>query len=129
MVACIELTTLVIAVRPLSAAFSVLMPFDIESRIADRSEARADNAEEVKKLVGLSRAELTFLPVASRFCVTPNRLAVFCRASRFCRTPADRVMLEAMTIEPFWSCAVLAVSTCRSRRIGRQQCHGRRNSK
>src|SRR5262245_32918140 len=72
------------------------MPLDIESRIADRSEARADSAEEVKKLVGLSRAEFTFLPVASRFCVLLNSDAVFCRAIRFCRTPADRVTLLGM---------------------------------
>src|SRR5262245_36706567 len=96
MVACIDSTVWVIAVKPLSAAFRVLMPLAIESRIADRSEARADSAEEVKKLVGLSRAELTFLPVASLFCVLLSSDAVFCRASRFCRTPADRVILEAM---------------------------------
>src|SRR5262245_45141325 len=123
MVACIDSTACVIAVRPLSAAFRVLMPFDIESRIDERSEARDDRADEVKKFVGLSRAELTFLPVARRFCVVPNRLAVFCRASRFCRTPADRVMLEAMTLNlsgrvPYWR------FQRRSRWIGRQQCHG-----
>ncbi len=89
-------TAVVIAVRPLSAAFTVLMPFAIESSNLERSDAREDSADEVKKLVGLSSAELTFLPVARRFWVVLSSDAVFCRASRFCRTPADRVILEAM---------------------------------
>src|SRR5215475_11816924 len=96
MVACMDSTVLVIEVRPLFAACRVLMPFAIASRMPERSDAREERADEVKKLVGLSRAELTFLPVARRFCVMPSRLAVFCRASRFCRTPADRVIFEAM---------------------------------
>ena len=45
---------------------------------------------EVKKLAGLSSAELTFLPVASRFWVTLISSAVFCSDNRFCRTPADK---------------------------------------
>jgi hypothetical protein len=39
---------------------------------------------------------LTFLPVARRFCVVAIRFAVFWRESRFCRTPADSVIFEAM---------------------------------
>jgi hypothetical protein len=64
---CIDSTVLVMAVRPLSAASRVLMPFDIASSSAPMSEARPCSEAEVKKLVGLSRAELTFLPVARRF--------------------------------------------------------------
>jgi hypothetical protein len=65
----------------------------------ERSEARAESEEEVKKLVGLSRAELTFLPVARRFCVVLRSDAVFCSASKFCRTPAERTM--SLMAQPF----------------------------
>src|SRR5262245_40807678 len=95
---CIDSTLRVTAFRPLSAASSVLMPFDIESRRLLRSPARACSETDVKKFDGLSRAELTFLPVARRFCVVPSRDAVFCRASRFWRTPAERVMLLAIDV-------------------------------
>ena len=37
----------------------------------------------MKKLVGLSSAELTFLPVARRFCVVASSAAVDCSESRF----------------------------------------------
>src|SRR5262249_17176970 len=97
----------VIDVRPLSAALSVLIPLVIESRRLVNSQARADSAAAVKKLVGLSRAELTFLPVARRCCVVACRLVVSCRASRFERTAAERVTEEDM-LEPFWSCTILA---------------------
>jgi hypothetical protein len=50
----------------------------------------------VKKFDGLSRAEFTFLPVARRFCVVADKLAVFCSESKFCRTPAERVIPEDM---------------------------------
>src|SRR5438874_2541932 len=100
-------TNLVSEVRPVLAASSVFCACPIESSSALRSLARVLSACEVKKLVGLSRAELTFLPVASRPCVVAINAAVLCRDSRFCRTPADRVMLEAIG-EPFWSKAVLA---------------------
>ena len=89
---CIDSIVLVIAEMPLSAASSVLMPTDIESSKALRSPARLCSEAEVKKLVGLSSAELTFLPVARRFWVVLIRSAVFCRDSRFCRTPAERTM-------------------------------------
>src|SRR3954471_21177829 len=46
----------------------------------------------VKKLVGLSRAELTLLPVAKRFWVVESRSAVDCSESRFWRTDAERTM-------------------------------------
>src|SRR5215813_6838282 len=96
MVACMDSTVLVIEDRPLSAASSVLMPFDMASSRPDRSDAREDSEDDVKKLVGLSSAELTFLPVARRFWVIDCRAEVFCRARRFCRTPAERVILEAI---------------------------------
>src|SRR5262245_23615657 len=107
---CIDSTLRVIAFRPLSAASSVLMPLDIESRRLPRSLARAPSETDVKKFDGLSRAELTFLPVARRFCVVPSRDAVFCRASRFWRTPAERVILLPMDVGTFlvWI-AVLAI--------------------
>src|SRR5262245_12645895 len=87
---CIDSTVRVIAFRPLSVLSSVLMPFDIASSSALRSPARAFSETEVKKFDGLSSAELTFLPVASRFCVVLIISAVFCSDKRFCRTPAER---------------------------------------
>src|SRR5262245_45614447 len=64
----------------------------MESSRALRSPARVCRPEAVKKLTGLSSALLTFLPVARRFCVVLINLAVFCNASRFCRTPAESTM-------------------------------------
>src|SRR5262245_398858 len=69
-----------IAVMPLSAASMVLMPFDMASSRAFRSLARLRRPEAVKKL--MSRAELTFLPVARRCWLVLIRFAVPCRASR-----------------------------------------------
>src|SRR5262245_63572020 len=97
----------VIDVRPLSAALSVLIPLVIESRRLVNSPARADRAAAVKKFVGLSRAELTFLPVARRCWVMLCRLVVSWRASRFERTPAERVTEEDMLQNlsgrvPYW---------------------------
>src|SRR5579883_1431754 len=57
------------------------------------SLARASRPAAVKKLVGLSSALLTFLPVARRSCVVESRLAVPCKESRFWRTAAERVTL------------------------------------
>src|SRR5262249_57261954 len=94
----------VIDVRPLSAALSVLIPLVIESSRLVNSPARAERAAAVKKFVGLSRAELTFLPVARRCWVVCWRLVVSCRASRFERTPAVSVTEEDI-VQPFWSCA------------------------
>ena len=58
------------------------------------SLARASRPEAVKKLVGLSSALLTFLPVARRVCVVESRFAVSCSESRFWRTEDESVMLE-----------------------------------
>ena len=46
----------------------------------------------MKKLVGLSSAVLTFLPVERRFWVVASRSAVDCSESRFWRTDAERTI-------------------------------------
>src|SRR5262249_17064887 len=107
----------VIDVRPLSAALSVLIPLVIESRRLVSSPARAESAAAVKKLVGLSRAELTFLPVARRCCVVCWREVVSCSESRLARTPAVRVTLD-MGKNLSGLGAVLAVESDRSIEIG-----------
>src|SRR5215467_7808542 len=86
----------VIEVKPLLAALMVLTPLVMESRRLVNSDARDDKAAAVKKFVGLSRAELTFLPVARRCCVWLCSCVVFCRARRLARTPAVRVTEEDM---------------------------------
>src|SRR5215510_7933936 len=88
---------------PLLAASSVLSAFDTESSRPLRSLARLLSDDAVKKFVGLSSAELTFLPVARRVCVVAIRSEVCCRASRFERTAAER-RISAMTNDPypFW---------------------------
>ena len=69
-------TSLVSDVMPLSAAFSVLMALEtLVEQIAEVAGA-ALSEDEVKKLIGLSRAELTFLPVERRDCVLAIRSAV-----------------------------------------------------
>src|SRR5260370_3978378 len=55
---------------------------------------------EVKKLVGLSSAELTLLPVARRFCVVESKSAVACSERRFWRTEAERTIPGIF--ESFW---------------------------
>src|ERR1700686_289076 len=81
----------VIEVKPLLAALMVLTPLVMESSRPVNSVARDDSAAAVKKLVGLSSAELTFLPVARRCCVEASCVVVCWRASRLLRTPAERV--------------------------------------
>src|SRR5512139_2486722 len=83
------------------------MTFDIESRSEIQAPARLCRDRQVTNLIGLSSAELTFLPVARRFCVVCIRLAVFCSESRFARTPAERVISLDMSYQPFWF-AILA---------------------
>src|SRR3954463_8506701 len=83
-----DCTRLVIEVMPLLAAWIVLMPVDIESSRLPRSLARLDRPWAVKKLIGLSRAELTRLPVASLVWVCVIKADVCCSCSRFDRTPA-----------------------------------------
>src|SRR4051812_37774413 len=91
---------------PLLAAWIVLMPVAIESSRLLRSLARFDRPWAVKKLIGLSRAELTRLPVASLVCVSVIVDAVCCNCSRLARTPAVRTMsdIEVHLSGPFpWS--------------------------
>src|SRR3569623_1003633 len=111
------------------------MPFDIESSNEFRSPARLCSDCDVKKLIGLSRAELTFLPVARRFWVVCISCAVFCSESRFARTPAERVIQLAICIQPFWF-AVLASEhwpsfdgPARQLERSHRECNGRKNSR
>src|SRR3954469_10466262 len=90
---------------PLFAAWMVLMPVDIASSRAPRSAARLLKPCDVKKLVGLSSAELTRLPVASLVCVDVIRSDVCCRLSRFDRTPAERTI--SLMVGTFLVLAVL----------------------
>jgi hypothetical protein len=50
--------------------------------------------EAVKKSIGLSSAEFTLRPVASRCWVWPIRLAVFWSERRFARIPDERTMSD-----------------------------------
>src|SRR6187401_3433882 len=82
---------------PLLAAWMVLTPLDIESSRLVKSVARFDKPWAVKKLIGLSSAELTRLPVASLDWVLVINAEVDCSWSRFERTPALRTM-SAMVV-------------------------------
>ena len=57
-------------------------------------------------MVGLSRAELTFKPVARSFWVVASIVAVDCRESRSWRTEAERTIPDMS--DSFW---VLRVNT------------------
>src|ERR1700736_5521433 len=85
---------LVIEVRPWLAAPRVCCAWPIWSSSEDSELARLVKDCEVKKDCGLSNALVTFLPVARRFCVVVSKEAVLCSDSRFCRTPAERVMSD-----------------------------------
>src|SRR5215510_9264429 len=76
------------------------MPLPMPSSRFEMSLERLSSPDAVKKLTGLSSAELTFLPVARRFCVTLASEAVFCSESRFCLTAEERVIPDIT--EPFW---------------------------
>jgi hypothetical protein len=94
-------TRVLIAEMPLSAACRVCTALPTESSRRLRSFARLDRPDEVKKLIGLSRAELTFLPVARRSWVRLSNCAVFCNESRFERTPFESVISDAIVRSPF----------------------------
>src|SRR6516165_5178339 len=79
---------------PVLAACRTCTPLPIASSRLEMSLARESRPAAVKKLVGLSSALLTFLPVARRVCVVASRSAVPCRESRFWRTAAVSVMLD-----------------------------------
>src|SRR3954471_12534259 len=79
---------------PVLAACSTCTPLPMLSSRLPMSLARASRPEAVKKLVGLSSALLTFLPVARRGCVGECRFALCCSARRFRRTDDESVLLE-----------------------------------
>src|SRR5690606_26575371 len=79
----------------------VCVALPTESSRRERSLARAERPDDVKKLIGLSSAELTFLPVDRRSCVRLRSSAVPCNESRFWRTPFERVISEAIGNCPF----------------------------
>src|SRR5207248_1845083 len=81
-------------VMPVLAACRTCTPLPMLSSRLPMSLARASRPAAVKKLVGLSSALLTFLPVARRVCVVESRSAVLCSESRFWRTEDESVMLE-----------------------------------
>src|SRR3954464_9225025 len=87
-------------VMPVFAACSTCTPLPIESSRLLMSLARLLRPCAVKKLVGLSRAELTLLPVARRFCVVESRSAVDCNESKFWRTDAVSTIPDIGI--PFW---------------------------
>src|SRR5674476_485807 len=74
----------------------VLMPVDMPSSRLFRSLARLSRPCAVKKLFGLSRAELTRLPVASLVWVEPIKSAVDCNCRRFERTLEERTMSDIL---------------------------------
>ena len=78
---------------PWLAAWIAWTPLEMPSSSELMSLERADRLCAVKKLVGLSSAEFTFLPVESRFWVVESRFAVSWSESRFWRVADVRVML------------------------------------
>src|SRR6202035_4861277 len=87
-------------VMPVLAACRACTPLPMPSKRLLMSLARLSRPCAVKKLVGLSRAELTFLPVERRLCVVASRSAVHCSESKFWRTEDERTMADMLI--PFW---------------------------
>src|ERR1700743_3033160 len=85
---------------PVLAACRTCTPLPMLSSRLPMSEARLLRPCAVKKLVGLSSAELTLLPVARSFCVVASNEAVDCNESRFWRTDAERTIPDMFI--PFW---------------------------
>src|ERR1700679_623274 len=85
---------------PVLAACSTCTPLPMLSSRLPMSLARLLSDCEVKKLVGLSRAELTLLPVARSFWVVASKAAVDCNERRFWRTDAERTIPDMLI--PFW---------------------------
>src|ERR1700750_2330919 len=81
-------TRLCSEVMPVLAACSTCTPLPIASSRVPMSLARLLRPCAVEKLVGLSRAELTLLPVARSFWVVASSDAVDCNERRFWRTDA-----------------------------------------
>src|SRR5664280_3587004 len=72
------------------------MLLDMVSSKLLRELARLLRPCAVKKLMALSRAELTLLPVANLFWVCVIKSEVCCNCSRFARTPAERTMSDIL---------------------------------
>src|SRR5580658_797700 len=85
---------------PVLAACNTCTPLPMLSSRLPMSLARLFSDCEVKKLVGLSRAELTLLPVARSFWVVASSAAVDCNERRFWRTDAERTIPDMLI--PFW---------------------------
>src|SRR6187402_126014 len=81
---------------PVLAACRTCTPLPIPSSRLLMSLARPSSDWAVKKLVGLSSAVLTFLPVERRLCVVASRSAVDCSESKFWRTEDERTMPDIM---------------------------------
>src|SRR6202044_3635429 len=79
-------------VMPVLAACRTCTPLPMLSSRLLMSLARLLRDAAVKKLVGLSSAELTLLPVARSFWVVASSAAVDCSESRFWRTEAERTI-------------------------------------
>src|SRR5580704_19689010 len=77
---------------PVFAACSTCTPLPIPSSRFEMSLARLLSDCAVKYSVGLSRAELTLLPVARSFWVVASSAAVDCSERRFWRTDAERTI-------------------------------------
>src|SRR5205085_3471951 len=77
------------------AALIVCVALEMPSSRPESELARLVSEAAVKKLTGLSRAELTFLPVDRRCWACCARTEVFWSEVRAARTPAERV--TAMT--------------------------------
>src|SRR5690349_7554505 len=88
---------------PVLAACRTCTPLPMLSRRLLMSLARLLRPCAVKKLVGLSSAELTLLPVARRFWVVDNSSAVDWSESRFWRTEAERTIPDMAFPSGCWS--------------------------
>src|SRR5580658_5868268 len=87
-------------VRPVLAACKTCTPLPMLSSRLLMSPARLLRPCAVKKLVGLSSAELTLLPVARSFWVVARSEAVDCSESRFWRTAAERTIPDMFQTFP-----------------------------
>src|SRR5205085_7572321 len=88
--------------------FAVCCAWTVLSRRPLRSPARLLSERDVKKLRGLSSAELTRLPVAKRVWIALVSAAVPCSDRSADRTPADKVTpdIERPRNEMFTSCVL-----------------------
>src|ERR1022692_2379417 len=93
---CAWLISVVSAVTPLLAALMTWMLWPTESRRLDRSLAAKVRDWEAKNDCGLSRAELTFLPVARRCWWVLIWFWVSCSEVRLLRSAADSVTSPVM---------------------------------